>query len=253
MQPNVVVDHQLATLLTPQTAEELAVLARSIHEHGCREPLAVWRGTGILLDGHARHLICVEHGVPFEVVEVDLPDREAAIRFVLERQLGRRNLRPIAASYFRGKLYLSLRKTVGRPKGRPKSGHEVPICTDDEVAARYSVDPRTIRRDAAFARDLELLASDMGDDFRSSVLSGEARLNRKDVRTLAAMGRDERRRYALERNLTRGTPPPTPLPAAKDKLLARLTDLWRYADEQTRRAFLSTPEVAALLEDAACS
>lgn len=203
MHQHIVIDPTSASLLTPPSTEELSVLARSILEQGCREPLTVWRGTGILLDGHVRLRICTEHGIPFEVAEVDLPNREAAVRWVLERQPGRRNLHPLAMGYYRGRLYLSLRKKVGRPKGRPKSGLAVPICTDEEVAARYSVDPRTIRRDAAFARDLDLLASDMGDDFRSSVLSGEAKLSRKDVRTLAGMGKQERRRYALERNLTR--------------------------------------------------
>jgi hypothetical protein len=97
-------------------------------------------------------------------------------------------------SYYRGRLYLSLRKKEGRPKGRPKSGHSAQVCTDAEVAARYGVDPRTIRGDAAFARDLDRLADDVGDGFRASVLSGEARLSRKDVRTLACMGRLERQR-----------------------------------------------------------
>jgi hypothetical protein len=36
-------------------------------------------------------------------------------------------------------------------------------------------------------------------------------------------------------------------------LLARLADLWRHADEATRREFLAMPEVAVLIEDAACS
>ena len=152
MLPNITIDPQLAVLLVPHTADELAILSRSTREEGCREPLTTWRGS--LLDGHGRHRICVEHGIPFQVVEIDLPDREAAVRWILERQLGRRNLRPIAMGYFRGRLYLSLRKNVGRPKGRPKSGHAVPICTDDEVAARYSVDPRTIRliRDRSLAQ-----------------------------------------------------------------------------------------------------
>lgn len=251
MHPHVVIDSEIAALLIPHTADELALLTRSVLDHGCREPLAVWQGTGILLDGHARHQICTEHGIPFQIAEVDLPDREAAVRFVLERQLGRRNLRPIAASYYRGRLYLSLKRQGARHDLTSRqSGRK---WTAEALGERHGVDARTVCRDAAFARDLDLLASDMGDGFRSSVLSGGARLTRKDIRTLAAMGRQERKRYVLERNLTRGTPPPTPLPAAKDKLLARLTDLWRHADEDTRRAFLAIPEVAVLLEDATCN
>jgi hypothetical protein len=251
MPPAITIDPQLAALLTPHTAEELALLSRSLKDEGCLEPLAIWRGQGVLLDGHARYRICTEHGIPFEVAEIDLADREAAVRWVLERQLGRRNLRPIATSYYRGRLYLSLRKKVGRPGGR-KSGHDVPISTDEQVAARYGVDPRTIRRDASFSRDLDRLARDMGDGFRASVLSGEARLTRTDIRTLARMGRQERKRYIRDRVLARYQPPPTPLPEPGNQVLGRLADLWRVADNETRRRFLSMPEVAAAFEDAAC-
>lgn len=252
MHPHVVIDPQIATLLTPHTSEELAILGRSLQDEGCCEPLAVWRGTCVLLDGHARQRLCTEHGVPFEVIEIDLADREAAIRWVLERQLGRRNIRPIAASYYRGKLYLSLRRSIGRPRKEGKSGQRVPVSTDEQVAARYAVDPRTIRRDAAFARNLDQLAAEMGEQFRMSVLSGEARLTRKDIATLARMGRRERERYIRDRNLARFPPPPTQLPQAGNVVLKRLADLWRLADEETRRTFLSMPEVAAF-EEAACS
>jgi hypothetical protein len=236
----------------PHAPDELALLTRSILDRGCEEPLTVWRATGILLDGHARYRVCVEHTIPFEVIEIDLPDREAAVRLVLERQLGRRNLRPIAISYYRGRLYLSLRRKVGRSSGGRKSGHSAPICTDQEVAARHGIDPRTIRRDAAFARDLDRLAQDMGDGFRQSVLSGEAKLTKKDIRTLAGMGRRDCERYVRDRHLAQYPPPPTQLPPPRDRLLARLADLWRLADEETRRSFLSLPEVAAAFEDAAC-
>jgi hypothetical protein len=252
MSANIVIDAELAALLTPHTPEELAVLARSLQEEGCRDALAVWQGTGVLLDGHARHRLCTEHGVPFEVVEIDLADHEAAVRWVLELQLGRRNLRPIAASYFRGHLYLSLRKKVGRPSVNQKSGRDVPISTDEQVAARYAVDPRTIRRDASFAKNLDQLAGDMGEAFRSSVLSGEARLTRKDINALARMGRRERERFIRDRNLAKYPPPPTALPAPGNVVLRRLADLWRLADEETRRTFLAMPEAAAALEEAAC-
>jgi hypothetical protein len=250
MFPHVVIDQQFAAILTPHTAGELALLSRSLLDEGCREPLTVWKGTGILLDGHARHRLCVEHNIAFEVVEIDLPDREAAVRWVLERQLGRRNLRPIAASYYRGKLYLSLKRQGARTDLTSRQSDRK--WTADALAQRYGVDARTVCRDAAFARDLDRLAGDMGDGFRSSVLSGEARLTRKDIRTLAGMGRQERERFVRDRVLARYQPPPTPLPDPGDKLLARLADLWRVADEETRRRFLSMPEVAAAFDDATC-
>ena len=75
----VVIDPQIAALLVPHAAEELALLARSILDEGCREPLVVWRGTGVLLDGHARHRVCVALDICPEVRPVELTDRQAAV------------------------------------------------------------------------------------------------------------------------------------------------------------------------------
>jgi hypothetical protein len=56
------------------------------------ETLAIWKGHGILLDGHQRYVICNEHSVPFRTRMVDLPDRNHAMLWILEQQLGRKNL-----------------------------------------------------------------------------------------------------------------------------------------------------------------
>jgi hypothetical protein len=52
----------------------------------------VWRGRGILLDGHNRHAICEAAGLGYKVVERDFPDRLEAKAWILHNQLGRRNL-----------------------------------------------------------------------------------------------------------------------------------------------------------------
>src|SRR5690606_33165326 len=57
-----------------------------------REPLVVWRGKNILVDGHHRYEICNRHGLPFEVIEREFDCREAVLVWIIENQLGRRNL-----------------------------------------------------------------------------------------------------------------------------------------------------------------
>ena len=49
------VDLVILDLMLP--GEDGLTLARSLRDHGCREPLAIWRGTGVLLDGHARRSV----------------------------------------------------------------------------------------------------------------------------------------------------------------------------------------------------
>ena len=71
MDPGIVIDPDLAGLLVPHAPHELALLENSIVADGCRDPLVVWRGRGILLDGHARLAVCRRHALRFTVTEVD--------------------------------------------------------------------------------------------------------------------------------------------------------------------------------------
>lgn len=87
-----VIDPELRALIPPLRPEERELLEQSIASEGCRDPLVVWAETGILLDGHHRLEICERLGVPYRTVAVSLPDRDAARLWMLECQLGRRNL-----------------------------------------------------------------------------------------------------------------------------------------------------------------
>jgi hypothetical protein len=78
------------------TPEELAGLEKSVLAEGCRDDLVVWREPGfalpILLDGHNRLEICVVHDLPYQTTEIDLTDRNAAKRWIINNQFARRNL-----------------------------------------------------------------------------------------------------------------------------------------------------------------
>ena len=67
-------------------------LEKNILADGRREPLVVWNG--ILLDGHHRLSICLEHGLPFKTVEPqeELEDALDAKIWIVKNQFGRRNL-----------------------------------------------------------------------------------------------------------------------------------------------------------------
>jgi hypothetical protein len=65
----------------------------------------VWIEEKLLLDGHNRHEICTKHDIFYKIEEISLGDRQAAINWIVNNQLGRRNLTAAHLSYFRGKLY----------------------------------------------------------------------------------------------------------------------------------------------------
>ncbi|MEI8195738.1 MAG: ParB/RepB/Spo0J family partition protein [Phycisphaerae bacterium] len=88
----VIVDLEFRNLITPLTRDERRELEASLLAEGCRDPLVVWKSNHLLLDGHHRFDICEKHTIPYQVVEVALPDRNSALLWIIRHQLGRRNL-----------------------------------------------------------------------------------------------------------------------------------------------------------------
>ena len=244
------IDPEIAALLTPLTPEEQALLERSLLDEGCRDPLVLWSQGNVLLDGHHRHRICTAHGIPYSVREIALPDRRAAIEWRLAEQLGRRNLTAVQASYFRGKLFESAR----RPGSRTDltSGQSVARS----LAARYGIDRRTLTRDAAFARALDGLAATLGEEFRTMVLTRQARLTRREVVELARMGPKRQKEYLRRKKETSDAERPA-RSASADMVVAEvpsraclepLPDLhaaWERAGQKERLLFLGRPDVLA--------
>jgi hypothetical protein len=92
---NLTIDSEFNALLPLPSEQELAVLRESILREGCREPLTVWKTDDdqrIIVDGHNRYRICMElkKDPPFQ--NKKFPSREEAKLWMLEHQLGRRNL-----------------------------------------------------------------------------------------------------------------------------------------------------------------
>lgn len=85
------IDKEFSKRLRPLTADELARLEAGIQANGCIKPLVVWQPHNILLDGHNRYKLCQKHGIGFRVVNVKLPDREAALNWIDDHQDGQRS------------------------------------------------------------------------------------------------------------------------------------------------------------------
>ncbi len=167
------IDPEFKSLIPPLGASEREQLESNLLASGCRDPLVVWKGHNILLDGHNRYEICTSEGIEFSTVSIDLPDRDAALDWIIRNQLGRRNLTPEAVSYFRGKLYNSLKAKVSNPRGRNqhsevKDQNDPQPHTADSLASEYKVGSGTIKRDAQYASAVDTLAEVVGEEVRRS-------------------------------------------------------------------------------------
>lgn len=100
---DLVIDKEFEELLPVLTPEEFDRLEQSVVKNGMLDPIKVWEdpdtGKYIIIDGHNRYKILKKHNIGFKYWEdykimyaYELPTRADVKRWMLEQQLGRRNL-----------------------------------------------------------------------------------------------------------------------------------------------------------------
>ena len=176
-----IIDDEFASLLPPLMPEEQVRLQNHVLAEGCRDPLVVWKEENVLLDGHHRLQICDESGIAFEITYLSFPDRVAAIAWVVETQLGRRNLNDEQHAYYMGKEYLRDRNRPGNPQFRQNDGiGNSSGKTAKRIAAREGVSISTVERNAAFAAAVDSHES-ATPGTKERILSGDSKLTKQEV------------------------------------------------------------------------
>jgi len=86
----ITIDKEFSKLIPELSEEEYEKLEQNIIKDGCREPLSLWND--ILIDGHNRYKICQKHDIKFNTIEIKLTSRNDTKIWIINNQLGRRNL-----------------------------------------------------------------------------------------------------------------------------------------------------------------
>ena len=136
----------------------------NLKAEGCREPLVVWSTSAgpILLDGHTRYDLCTQEGIPFQTIAAsNVRTRQEAMSWIINNQLGRRNLTPEQTSYLRGKRY-NLEKKQGERNDLTSAHFEQKSDTAESLAEEYKISRATIVRDGQFAAAVDTLAANVG-------------------------------------------------------------------------------------------
>lgn len=100
---DLIIDKEFEELLPVLTPEEFVRLEQSILKDGMLDPIKVWEepstGRNIIIDGHNRYRILKKNNISLNYWENykfmyadELPTRDDVKRWMLEQQLGRRNL-----------------------------------------------------------------------------------------------------------------------------------------------------------------
>jgi predicted aspartyl protease len=189
---------ELKTFIPTPISEEVAQLEKNLLQYGCRDALSVWEATDkllssdgenetdspryILVDGHNRLEICRRHSLSFTIQLLNFDSLTAVKDYMIDLQLGRRNLTPQQTSYFRGLRYQNEKSQKGKYSRDDHKVHSEPYgSTAENLAREYNVSKSTIKRDAQLATGLSRLDKPL----RDTILSGEVTVDKKTIQELA--------------------------------------------------------------------
>jgi hypothetical protein len=108
--------------------------------------------------------------------------KKDAIDWLIEENLGRRNLTELQKSYLRGLRFTREKKAPYRPE---KGAHCEPLKTAERIASESNVSRETVKRDADYANAVNVIADTVGPGARDAILKRNSGLTKKDVIALA--------------------------------------------------------------------
>jgi hypothetical protein len=178
------IDPKFSSLIPSLTPDEYEKLEESLVREGCRDPLVLWGK--ILVDGHNRYEICRKHNLTFNTHEKEFKSENEAINWIIDNQLGRRNLTAEQKNYLIGKKYEQLKDTHGGDRKTDQaSGKSCHLKTETIVAEKYKVSPRKVRYAAEFSKAVDKLTESCGEDAKIKILSGDIKKSQFEITELA--------------------------------------------------------------------
>jgi ParB-like chromosome segregation protein Spo0J len=141
---------EFKNFIPSQKDTEFEALSESIDKNGCIDPIIVWKGKGIIVDGHHRYEICKPLRIPFAIIEIEFEDEDAVKLWMLQHQLARRNLNNFQRSElvlkFKNALAAKAKENQRAGGGAVPTKSAKPLDTRDDMAIMAGVSPDTISK-----------------------------------------------------------------------------------------------------------
>jgi len=164
----------------------------------------VWNNT--LVDGYNRYAILQKHPeIYFSTMPLPFESREEVLAWICKNQLGRRNLTPGQKLFLIGKQYEAEKSAHGESRkelhdenGRfhrscqtDNSGETMKTC--ERIAEENGVSTATVLRASKYMKGVEI-ADELMPGLKQSILSGQTKVSKADMRNLANANYDDRKR-----------------------------------------------------------
>lgn len=165
------IDSEFKELIPPISSDEYKQLEENCKRDGILDSLKTWNG--ILIDGHNRYEISEKWDLNYTVEEMDFPDRNAVVRWIILNQFGRRNL----SAYDRSILALKLKPIIAE-KAREKETERKTTYQKSEKSNLPQIDTtKELAKVAGVSHDtihkVEVIEKSGSEPLKQQVQTGE--------------------------------------------------------------------------------
>lgn len=195
---DLIIDPEFRSLIPSLSPEEYDLLKNNIIEDGVvHDPIIVWAGQNIIVDGHNRYTILQDHPeITFTTFEKEFSCREEVIEWICLHQLGRRNLTEMQKTILIGKAHEARKKLNfgANERERDDHGHFLPGSTkrtEEIVADERGVNATYVKASARFVRGLDQVEEAFPGTYQR-INNGEIEVTKKDVMALTSMPEDQK-------------------------------------------------------------
>ena len=183
------IDSEFKELIPALSSEESEQLEKNILSEGIREPIILWQN--IIIDGHNRYKIAEKHSLKYETIPMNFDSRDEVIDWMINNQLGRRNLSKETMSYLRGLQYTREKKksedNLKQNSTRTPTGQNVhSITTAEKLATQHNVDEKTIRRDEDYSKAVDTIVKNTSPKAKQKILN-ENIISNKDIKKISKL------------------------------------------------------------------
>jgi N6-adenosine-specific RNA methylase IME4 len=174
------INQSFKSMIPSLTSDEYKQLEKNCLIEGIREKIILWNG--FIVDGHNRFEIAKNHSLKFEVDEKQFDGEFEAIDWMLNNQLGRRNVTQQQKDYLIGKRYENEKQRHGGQlpkKGLDKMSN--PSNSHDRIADEAGISSREVQRNEEYSKGVDKLE----EEYKQKVLQGQSKVNKQDVREIS--------------------------------------------------------------------
>lgn len=160
---NIRIYEELKEFIAPLSEEEIQRLENNILKEGIRDPLILWKNNDhyVLIDGHNRYSIAQKHELKFPYKTMEFENKEEIEIWMVNNQLGRRNISSVQRRYLLGQKYETEKRMHGTNRftmlmeeGENKGK------TKQKIAQEENISESTVMRAAKLYRAINLLSGE---------------------------------------------------------------------------------------------